>query len=863
MELKKYQKKVIEGLNDFLTILNSSGNVKSAYKKYWEAKEVTVGYGGLPSYKDTFKSAPHVCFKVPTGGGKTYLACASIKPIFDAMTFTKTKTVVWLVPSDPILDQTIKALSDINHPYRQKIDNDFNGRVEVYTKNKVINGQNFNPTTVNEQLSIIILSYDSFRAKNKESRKIYQENGSLSQFAKFHSSPETLIQGVDESALIQVINQLNPVVIVDESHNAETDLSIEMLTNLNPSFVLDLTATPRNNSNIIYFVDAIQLKNEHMVKLPVVVFNRQSMQEVISDAIDLRNNLEVLALKEAEYIRPIVLFQAQPKGKEKNETFEKLKQKLIDSGIPSEQIAIKTSNINEIKSQDLISKNCEVRYIITVNALKEGWDCPFAYILATLANKTSKVDVEQILGRVLRQPYTINHKNKVLNMSYVLTSSNDFRNTLNYIVKGLNKAGFTKHEVGLVDDMHNSSEDNQLPALKQESLFDIQTKIEEFLDFDTNEIKGTLEQSNSNKVVDMITKANFQSDNYDVIMEQFQNGSKVDAQAEEVRGNMNISKINDEFKDEALSLCLPQFFIKVEENLFIDNGITLLSKEFLSKDFTLWDKDISIDFTTTEGVQAIDVEITKDGSTPKFFKMNTQESKYIKEFFSSLPAESKINICKDNIYRQISKIDTIDDQELRKYIDRVVANMNREQIEILESMVYRYGDKIKNKIISLQEKYMRSRFNTLLEQGKIICKENYGFKSEISPINSFSSITKSLYTSEGNINNLEYKVITEVASLENVKWWHRNTQNIEFNLNGFINHYPDFIVLTNSGKIVLIETKGDFLANDDSIQKLEIGRAWQNQLDEKHRYYMVFESKEMRFEGAYQFDDFIKLLKGL
>lgn len=66
-----------------------------------------------------------------------------------------------------------------------------------------------------------------------------------------------------------------------------------------------------------------------------------------------------------------------------------------------------------------MSRACEVRYIITVNALKEGWDCPFAYILATLANKTSRVDVEQILGRILRQPYTTQHQNPLLNLSYV------------------------------------------------------------------------------------------------------------------------------------------------------------------------------------------------------------------------------------------------------------------------------------------------------------------------------------------------------------------------------------------------------------------------------------------------------------
>ena len=108
-------------------------------------------------YQDVLPGVPNLCFKVPTGGGKTFLACSAVRPVFDALPFTKTKAVVWLVPSDAILTQTAKALKDPRHPYRQKIDVDFGGRVEVYTKQELLNGQNFNPTAVTEQLSIMVL----------------------------------------------------------------------------------------------------------------------------------------------------------------------------------------------------------------------------------------------------------------------------------------------------------------------------------------------------------------------------------------------------------------------------------------------------------------------------------------------------------------------------------------------------------------------------------------------------------------------------------------------------------------------------------------------------------------------------------
>ena len=144
-----------------------------------------------------------------------------------------------------------------------------------------------------------------------------------------------------------------------------------------------------------------------------------------------------------KYIRPIVLFQAEPKGKEEATTFEKIREKLIAYDIPAEQIAIRTADVNELKSTELMSEDCPIRYIITVNALSEGWDCPFAYILASIASKISQVQVEQILGRILRLPHTTQHGQPSLNMSYVLTSSNDFNETVKGIIQGLNDAGFS------------------------------------------------------------------------------------------------------------------------------------------------------------------------------------------------------------------------------------------------------------------------------------------------------------------------------------------------------------------------------------------------------------------------------------
>lgn len=515
----------------------------------------------MSPYQDIMLGVPNLCFKVPTGGGKTFLACNAIRTIFDALPITKTKVVVWLVPSDAILTQTVKCLKDTGHPYRQRIDIDFGGCVEVYTKQELLNGQNFNPTTVTEQLSIMVLSYDSFRGR-KEALKAKQENSNLAEFAKVLGAPENPIEDADETALLQIINQLTPLVIVDESHHAKSKLSFEMLNNFNPCFVLELTATPKKESNIISYVDAMQLKRESMVKLPVVVYNRDSQNEVLVDAIDLRRKLEELAIleqaKTGRYIRPIVLFQAQPKNKENSTTFEKLRDRLVEIGIPANEIAIRTADVNELKNVELTSEDCHIRYIITVNALKEGWDCPFAYILATLANKTSKIDVEQILGRILRLPHTRQNRTPSLNMSYVLTASNDFKTTLDSIICGLNSAGFSNRDYRLANMQKPEKPD--FPPI-QRAMFVEETPVEYetgegFLVFDTDTVSKELKaRQNTSQTIQshnstdsMIAVAEQAGQVYEQNINQNDNNLFMENLSWEVKDKVPFFSVEPEFK---------------------------------------------------------------------------------------------------------------------------------------------------------------------------------------------------------------------------------------------------------------------------------------------------------------------------
>lgn len=798
MELKTYQKNVIGDLWRFLALLMEKQSISGAYRAIWEEKNVMVGMNGMPPYNSVIPGVPHVCLKVPTGGGKTFIAANAIKPIFDSMPHMRAKAVVWLVPSDAILTQTFKALDNRSHPYRQKIDVDFGNRVEVYSKAQLLNGQNFNPTTVTEQLSIFVLSYDSFRTSNKEGRKAYQENGNLAPFAKTMNNPDILLGDTDETALIQVVRSLNPIIIVDESHHATSDLSVKMLNDFNPAFVLDLTATPKQGSNIISFVDAVQLKKENMVKLPVIVYNRKSQSDVYSDAISIRVKLEAQAKQEqttsGRYIRPIVLFQAQPKNTADSTTYEKIKKTLIDIGIPENQIAIKTGDKDELKNAELLSPECPIRYIITVNALKEGWDCPFAYVLATVANRTSTVDVEQILGRVLRLPYTKTNDSDVLNLSYVITSSADFYGTLDKVVEGLNCAGFSSKDYRVKDI--DSEEMTQPPETPIQTELPVSTtETEDIPEVDTAILKAKIETAmqeiesatptESIKSDDMLSAAITHSKEYAAELETSEE-TTLTAAPQEVRDKMNCFRMNEEFAEEASALLFPQFMLATGASLFSDNEYSLLELDNLTKGFTLKDKDVQIDFSTAPAELArVDVDDSKDAK-PRAWKITGFDNIYFKEWFNSQPSEKRLSYCKDMICKKLSSFNCVNDKELREYVDRIVDTMTEDQLSELEQSPYPYILKIQEKVKSLIARHSAEIFDKWLEQEIIVCQPSYKLPSSISPVSFTSTIPNSLYTAEQDMNDYERKVIWELSSLNNIKWWHRNISRRGFQINGHV-----------------------------------------------------------------------------
>ncbi|MCL4373225.1 DEAD/DEAH box helicase family protein, partial [Candidatus Parvarchaeota archaeon] len=364
MELKRYQQISLDKLDEFLTSTSS-----------YKPNIAFISITNQP-YKTQFfgEDVPFICIKIPTGGGKTFVASHSICEIYD--NFLKEKLghgiIMWFVPSDAIQSQTLKKLKDRNDPHRAVLDDAFDNKVMVFSNEEALR---IRKSDVDDNICIIISTLDAFRKEKKvqNNYKVYQENGALIDY--FQDIENSKVLEKDESGIINslanVIRLNNPLIILDEGHRAKTSLSFEILKDLNPSFVIEYTATPRPESNVLVEVHSSELKDENMIKLPLVLQSSVQWQESLEQGIIKREALENAAKKErGTRIRPIALIQAeQEKEDDKKITVGRIKEFLLKETrgrIKEEEIAIKTSKENELEGVDLFDKDCKIRYIITV-----------------------------------------------------------------------------------------------------------------------------------------------------------------------------------------------------------------------------------------------------------------------------------------------------------------------------------------------------------------------------------------------------------------------------------------------------------------------------------------------------------------
>ena len=448
MQLKQYQTDTLAILQRFFEEARLA-RPKAAYEVIVSEPELAsrLGrYAGAYSPLKELPGVPYVCLRLPTGGGKTLLAAHAVAVARDAWIEKDHPLVLWLVPSNTIRRQTVETLKNTGHPYRQALDDAFDRRVRVFD---IADFTQVRPQDLSNDCCIVVGTIQTLRVSNTEGRKVYTHHEELephfSTLSGRSSGLETLAEGGVKFSFANLMHLHQPLMIVDEAHNAVTGLTREMQKRVNPAAIIEFSATPRSKSNILYSVSAQELKRAQMIKLPIILSEHDSWQNAVNGAIAARSSLAEKAWDDPSHIRPLVLFQAQPKNQEV--TVKVLKEYLMEvEQIPEDKIVIATGVQRELDGVDLFDPRCPIEYVITVQALKEGWDCSFAYIFCSVSRVRSAVDVEQLLGRVLRMPYARRRKARELNQAYAFLAEADFAEAARTLVDKLIAMGFEEDE---------------------------------------------------------------------------------------------------------------------------------------------------------------------------------------------------------------------------------------------------------------------------------------------------------------------------------------------------------------------------------------------------------------------------------
>ena len=505
MELKIYQQNALDAFTRWLETLETARNnseqaiaalkvvdadIPDELRNYPQKAWQTLKQNGsiaptagdyVPRTDDAQRPIPHVCFKVPTGGGKTLLAAAALERLHRQRGLT-----LWIVPTKAIYTQTKAALWNKEHPYRKMLERASAGKVKMLEKDDA-----FNRDDIANYLCVMLLMLPAAnRQKGREFLRMFKDTGKYPSFfpdsddlfgdARMRNEYPDLEchknTGLVKQSLFNVFKTLRPVVILDEAHKAygasrraANEEFARSINRLDPQMIIELSATPnRGISNLLVDIDGTALKKEEMIKLPVQVKSnfrknaettswRDDWQYTLQQAVDelerLNNEAASLESTTDRYIRPIAVVRVERTGSDQRDGerihAEDVREYLTRLGIPPETIRVKSAENDELQNEDLLSEMSQVRWIITKSALMEGWDCPFAYLLVMLDNTQAQKAITQLVGRVMRQPHAQRTRRAALDQCYVYCNNTDVGIAVEQVKKGLESQGLT----GLGDEV--------------------------------------------------------------------------------------------------------------------------------------------------------------------------------------------------------------------------------------------------------------------------------------------------------------------------------------------------------------------------------------------------------------------------
>ncbi len=850
-ELKFYQQKVLDSLRIYLRGCDEERDADIAFYEVthllWDRG---IPYRAIKEPSD-LADIPYVCLRLPTGGGKTLLGCHAISVANKELLKKENSLVLWLVPSNAIKEQTLNALRDPNHGYRQALESTL-GNVTVmdttealYLQSGVLAG-----STV-----IIVSTLHAFRVEDKEGRRVYSSAGALQHHfqnlpKEVHEKLEHDENGVISYSLANVMRIHRPLVIVDEAHNARTELSFDTLARFRPSAIIEFTATPdsrKNPSNVLHSVSAAELKAEHMIKLPIRLESQTDWQSLLSDAvaqrIDLEKKAQIEKQKTGDYIRPIMLIQAQPRRQgHETLTVEVVEKSLIeDHRIPENQIVRATGEDRGLEGIDLNDEKCEIRYVITVQALREGWDCPFAYVLCSLAEQRAAGAVEQILGRILRLPFCKPRDQKELNLAYAFVASPNFAEAANNLVDALIENGFERQEA---EEFIRSVETQPifgLPEGKQKAPAKtiILGEVPDPKKISSN-LLNKIEIDESKKTITLKTCLSQREE--EEIKKQFKSSKVKEHWSNEVRNHR--AETTEIFKSPAergLLFEIPVLSIRREKQLELFEEDHLLDRVWGLNGFDPKLTDDELEKLKGEGGQTGEIDIGAEGR---------MKSKFIPELNRELSFAASVDNWTDSqliwwLDRNLEFIDLSSDEKgvflttlVSNLLDTRGMDMGRlvrkkfELRKITETKIKKYREEARKKA------YQELLFGDMASELVVSPQKCFTYRPDQYPHRFVcprsESFSKHYYPKVGELEGEgeEFLCAQYLDQMDEVEFWVRNLERqdkLSFWLQTATDKfYPDFVCKLKDGRYLVVEYKGaDRWSNDDSKEKRRLGELWE------------------------------------
>ena len=873
--LKAYQRQTLTSLRRFLEKTVEFNDADTAF--YSLTKRPFFQPPGLPGL-------PYVCLRVPTGGGKTILAAHSIAIAADSFLRCENPTVLWLVPSDAIREQTLATLSDRSHSNRRALADRFGENVRVMTIQDALYAKR---ADYDGGAVVIVATIQAFRVEKTEGRKVYEANGELmDHFSGMAHEQRALLEagpsGDPVPSLANVLRMRRPMVIVDEAHNARTDLSFETLARFNPSLIVEFTATPVTPeehkpekgiyaSNVLHHVSAAELKAEEMIKLPVILRGRSDPRDTISDAIAWLDELDATARKEGnvtgEFIRPVMLVQAEARSKDKPTLHaDEVKKLLIeDFRVPEAHIVIATGDSRGLEGVNLFDPDCVVRFVITQQALKEGWDCSFAYVLCSVAEQKSARAVEQLLGRVLRLPNASRKQEEDLNRAYAFATTTSFQHAAATLRDGLVNNGFEKVEAQAL--VHAVAE--PLHGLEPGGIAYVHEEAVPFeLDFQTFEKNvhtitgGRVEFDPEKRVI----RARGALSDYDktalLLALPDAAASMVEALVHKSRG-ARLRATGEE--PAAVRFAVPRLGVQTAHGLqLFDRGHFLDIPWRLENDDPTAIMDYFVPPKQARDEAHVDVD-TSGHVKVEFvtdlhdqLALNLQERGWTKNALINwldrrLPFSARRDITRTSSTLFIGKaLDLIAAQTGMSL--EALARAKFRIVEALVKVIARHRDQREAQAFQ-QALFPQSGldFKTSSDLELVFDETRYAYRE---PYKGRTEFNKPLFRVIGDLeaSGEEHECAIYLDRLDDVKTWVRNTAQqpnsfwLQTSTDKF---YPDFVALLKDGRYLVVEYKGGFLATaDDAKEKRLIGELWADRSAGAGLFLMIENKEFARIDAA-------------